>query len=141
MNYFYIEPEVSGSLGDKTIMDTSHHPPKIIKLNYEFEGWLGDDLLESFPCFIITEELKKTFDNSNLSGYELDDVLITKTYEFNELTPNKNLPLFFWLKIKGHLKKDDFFLAKDHRLVVSKYALECLKSNNIKMASVEPYEF
>ncbi len=57
MRYFYIEPEVSGELGEGTLMDTTVHPPKVEKLNYEFSSWLGDDLIESFPCYIVSERL------------------------------------------------------------------------------------
>ena len=56
--YYFIEPEVAGGWGGNTIADTSVHPPKISKLHYQFDGWLGDDLLESFPCFIVSESLK-----------------------------------------------------------------------------------
>src|SRR3954454_10828086 len=55
--YFALEPEVAGQLGDTTMLDTSVHPPVIQRLEYRFDGWLGDDLLESFPCFVVTERL------------------------------------------------------------------------------------
>lgn len=42
VKYFYLEPEVSGGLGDDAIMDTGVHPPVVTRLHYEFDGWLGD---------------------------------------------------------------------------------------------------
>ena len=41
MNFYYLEPEVSGGIGDSTILDTSVHPPIVSALEYEFEDWLG----------------------------------------------------------------------------------------------------
>lgn len=46
--YKLIEPEVAGSLGKETELDSSVFPPHVKKLHYEFDGWLGDDILESF---------------------------------------------------------------------------------------------
>jgi hypothetical protein len=55
MEYFQIAPEVAGGWGRNTVMDRSIHPPHVTKLHFEFDGWLGDVLLESFPCYIITK--------------------------------------------------------------------------------------
>ncbi|EPM67883.1 hypothetical protein A584_20143, partial [Pseudomonas syringae pv. theae ICMP 3923] len=57
MNYYHIEPEVADSLGDQTVMDTESWPPKVSRLEFQFGGWLGDELLEMFPCFICTTAL------------------------------------------------------------------------------------
>ncbi|APF85630.1 hypothetical protein HI806_01945 [Ralstonia solanacearum] len=54
MNYFFLEPEVAGALGENTVLDASTHPPRVEKLHFEFSGWLGDAILESFPCVIAT---------------------------------------------------------------------------------------
>ena len=64
--YKYIEPEVAGGLGNETIIDKNYHPPIVKKLHYEFNGWLGDDILESFPCFIVSERLKNEIIKKNL---------------------------------------------------------------------------
>ncbi|GGJ53754.1 hypothetical protein ALP32_02980 [Pseudomonas avellanae] len=45
MNYYHIEPEVAGSLGEQTVIDTESWPPKVSRLEYQFDGWLGDELL------------------------------------------------------------------------------------------------
>jgi len=51
------DPEVAGRLGEKTVLIATSHPPITERLNYEFDGWLGDDLLEPFLCYIVTESL------------------------------------------------------------------------------------
>jgi hypothetical protein len=45
MKYFYVEPEVAGGLGERTVMDRSTHPPVVKRLHYQLEGWLGDAIL------------------------------------------------------------------------------------------------
>lgn len=137
--YFYIEPEVSGGFGDNTVADTTVHPPVVSKLNYLFEGWLGDDLLESFPCYVVSEKLKSEIMNSELMGLEIDGLEVTKSEHFDELYPGKELPEFYWLKVTGEAGKDDFGIASDHRLVVSDKALDVLKKCSIDQADLEEF--
>lgn len=72
MRFLKLQPEVAGGLGAKTIMNTTVHPPSVSILEYEFDGWLGDDLLESFPCFVVSERLKNP-----LEEMLLPDILST----------------------------------------------------------------
>ena len=135
--YFYIEPEVSGGFGDNSVIDTTVHPPKVYKLHYQFDGWLGDELLESFPCFIISEALAQELEREHLSGFTLEDVEVTKSEQFEELYPRKALPKFFWLQVKGSAARDDLGVAEDHRLVVSESALNTLRKGKIEEADIE----
>lgn len=68
MKYYYLEPEFSSGLGDNTIMDTAVHPPAVTRLHYEFDGWLGDSMVTSFPCYIVTEDVKEKILKSGFSG-------------------------------------------------------------------------
>lgn len=89
--HFQIDPEVAGGLGRHTVMDVSVHPPVVTRLNYEFEGWLGDVILECFPCFIITAEAKRAFSEMSVSGAAFDDVEVTTSDVFEELQPDQIL--------------------------------------------------
>ena len=138
-SYFYIEPEVAGGWGANTVVDTSCHPPHVSKLNYEFSGWIGDDLLESFPCYIVTERLQKDLIKTGLTGFFFDEVEISKSEEFMDVFGDKHLPNFAWLKIVGDAGKDDFGIADDYRLVISDAAYNLLRSHQLNNATVEPY--
>jgi len=138
--YYYIEPEVSGGIGRSSIIDTSFHPPIVKKLNFEFDGWLGDDLIETFPCFIVSENLKNRIHQSKLTGFKFNDVEITKSDTFNELYENKTLPNFYWLQITGKAGQHDFGIASDFRLVVSSDALFIMKQTRIEQATIEEYK-
>lgn len=52
--FYQLDPEVAGGLGTNTEMSTDTRSPVVSRLHYEFEGWLGDALLTTFPCFIAT---------------------------------------------------------------------------------------
>jgi hypothetical protein len=123
MKFFKLEPEVAGGLGQRTVMDTTVHPPLVSVLEYEFDGWLGDDLLESFPCFIISERLKN----------------LLRENHFNEIYPDLDLPNFYWLKINGKVGVDDTGLSESNHLVVSEGFLKILLQTNLKNCLTEEY--
>jgi len=140
MRYFYVEPEVAGELGERTKMDCSVHPPIVKGLHYQFEGWLGDAILESFPAFIVTEEAKESLLAMGATGATFDDVDVTITDQFEELYPNRKLPPFTWLKPEGKAGQDDIGAAADGRIVVSQRVLEVLCNLGIPNALVEALE-
>lgn len=135
--YKLIEPEVAGGLGEKTQINDSYFPPLIEKLHYEFDGWLENDILESFPSYIVTESLKIGIEKDMLTGILFDDVLISKSDTFSELYPNKNLPTFFWAKINGEAFVDDFFITEKNGLAISERAYSLLKKFKIDQADIE----
>ncbi|RXM40438.1 hypothetical protein BOQ62_05560 [Chryseobacterium sp. CH21] len=138
--YKLIEPEVAGGLGEQTQIDNSFFPPLIINLHYEFEGWLGDDILESFPCYIVTEKLRTGIEHEKLTGISFDDVILSQSETFLELHSNKELPNFFWAKISGESYRDDFFITKKNDLAISEKAYLLLKNYNIDQADIEDLE-
>ncbi len=138
MEYFYVEPEVAGGLGENTLLDSSTHPPVVRHLHYQFDGWLGDSLLESFPCFIVTQDAQLTMSRLGFSGLEFGPVEVTRSEQFNELHPDLPLPMFVWFKPIGRLGIDDFSTAIDGRLIVSDRALEALKSTGLSNAFITP---
>lgn len=135
--YRLIEPEVAGGFGEKTEIDNSFFPPIVKNLHYEFDGWMGNDLLESFPCYLVTEQLRKGIESEELTGITFDVVLVSKSDTFLELYPNKELPNFFWAKINGEFPKDDFFINEKNTLAISEKAYSLLKSYNIDQADIE----
>ena len=69
--YYIIEPEVAGGLGLNSNIDRTTFPPIVEKLHFVFEGWLGDPILESFPCFIVTDRLARKMEEAGLTLQKL----------------------------------------------------------------------
>lgn len=139
MKYFYIEPEVAGELGEQTVMDSTVHPPRVEKLHYKFVGWLGDALLESFPCVIATQDAADALAELGVTGVQFADLQVTVSDEFRDLYPERELPSFRWLKVNGVAGKDDFGIANDFRLVISDKAMNLLQHFGIGTALTEPF--
>lgn len=137
--FYFLEPEVAGGLGDGTVMDTTSHPPVVSRLDYRFEGWLGDEILESFPCFIVTASLAQKLSISRLSGFSLAPVQVSKSEEFYDGHGHKKMPEFVWLKVTGNARSDDFGMTEDRRLVVSENALAVLRTAQMEHADLESF--
>jgi hypothetical protein len=140
MNYHILEPEVAGGLGEDTVINRRIHPPEVSTLHYKFDGWLGDVLLESFPCFIVTMEAVQKLQGLPATGVYFGDVQATKSVQFHNIYPDRSLPEFRWLKVTGKAGDDDFGLAKDFRLVVSDRVLVALKELRLSNALIENYQ-
>lgn len=136
MAFHYVEPEVAGELGPNSVVDTSVHPPAVSRLEYRFSDWLGDGIVESFPCYIVTEELAGTITAGGLTGATLADVQVSLSPEAEELI-TQPLPAWRWLQITGEAFNADFGVSDDHRLVVSEAALEILRHNGLDNADIE----
>lgn len=137
--FYYIEPEVSGGLGNDTVINTLVHPPIVSILHYEFSGWLGNDILETFPCFIVTDRLKDALTFNSCTGVIFDKVKVSTNDTFQDVYQDTELPVFSWLRVTGIAGKDDFGMAQDYRLVISEKVLYILKSFNISEADIEEF--
>jgi hypothetical protein len=82
-------------------------------LSVVFDGWLGDDLLEIFPSFIVTEKLADAMQEYGLSGFEFRDVRISTSEQFKEIYGEKKLPRFLWLYPHRGEQKQDVALNKE----------------------------
>jgi hypothetical protein len=136
MNYYYVEPEVAGGLGGDTIMDRSKHPPVVSYLHYEFDGWLGDALLERFPCFIITQAGRSKLESAAVTGVKFEPVKVSTSEEWRDFYPSKELPSFAWMQVGGNPGRDDFGVGEKFRLVVSDRALRLLRELGIAHAKI-----
>lgn len=122
-------------------MDSSVHPPVVSRLVYEIDGWFGDVLITSYPCFLVTGEMKRALLEIGFSGATFADVEITVSDNFRDLYSNDvKLPSFVWLKVNGHAGHDDFGIGRNHRLVVSERILDLLDGLGIPNADVAPFD-
>jgi hypothetical protein len=138
MKLILLEPEVAGELGVNTKFNQNNG---VEYLHYEFHGWLGDDLLESSPCFIVTSLLASSIIDAKLTGYKLEDIEVSVTEEFEEFYPNKKLPSFKRLIPFGNVtidndrllswSGDDICISNKSYLVVSEKALKVISKHSL----------
>ena len=144
MKYFVLEPEVAGGIGKKSkILYENSKIKEVLFLDYEFEGWLGDDILTIHPCFIISESLCDIIKASDLKGYQLQKMVVSFSDFFLEVYNKNILPNFirllpFAINDISLIDKMllDFYLYKNTTLIVSEKALNTLKKLNLSNANI-----
>lgn len=136
--FFYLEPEVAGGIGPNSELHRENGRLVVTRLNYEFDGWLGDALLETTPCFIVTNEARQMIERAALTGVSFSDVEVTRSGLFTDLYGDKVLPHFSWMNVQGEPEADDFGMASDLRLVASERALFILRQAGLTHAEIEP---
>ncbi len=138
MKYIKIEPEVIVGLGEDTKINKSNYPPIVNYLHINLEDWLGDDLMENFPVFIITEYLKSSLETTRFSGYTIKDLKLTfDEYFESNYQLEKKVPTFYWMVINGAKGEDDFFIDQSQTLNISVEAFSFMKKFNLKNAVFE----
>jgi hypothetical protein len=140
VKYFVLEPEVAGGFGERTCFDRSGGGLEVVTLHYKFEGWFGDELVETSSVFLATERLASQLKLRNFTGITFNQVEVTVSEIFEELQPNCKLPKWMWLRVCGEPGRDDFGLYNNARLVVSQQALEVLAAVGLSHAhSITPF--
>lgn len=137
MTFFRLRPEVAGGWGPNTSFTrVPGCPTTVHKLHYVFDGWLGDELLESTPCFIVTRRLADQIVEARLTGCECRHLEVSVSEECREFPSALELPEFVWLHIDGIAGVDDFGITHDYHLVVSERALGVIKSRQLEHCDV-----
>ncbi|MFC8190831.1 hypothetical protein ACFUMH_04105 [Cellulomonas sp. NPDC057328] len=137
---YEVRPEVAGGLGEGTIIAFDQPGAPITVLHYEFEGWGGDDIVTTSPEHIVTERLAEALSEAGLSGFRFDDVLTTKSEQFEMFHPEVVLPRWRWLRITGQPEVDDAWRGELNRLTVSDRFYAVLSGFNIANGRNRPLE-
>lgn len=139
--YKKIQPEVIIGLGGNTEFSEQQPPFKtVLNLHIELEDWLGDDLMECHPCYIVTEPLKNYLEGAGFTGFEFADIEVTRGEYFGDnCQVDKALPRFYWLRITGKENADDLFIGKGYTLFASDVFINCLKNKfSVNHLAIEP---
>ncbi len=142
MEYIKANPEVICGLGMKTRFANQDNT-KVEKLHIHLEDWLGSDLMECYPCFIVTKPLAKALLTSEFSGFDICRLKRTKDRYFKDnYQLKKRLPRFRWMKITGQAESDDFGIDDENSLILSARAWQWLLANfNLATAAAGEDEF
>jgi hypothetical protein len=138
---YTLRAEVAGALGPQSVLDTSTNPPVVSRLHYDFVSWLGDDIVASFPCNIVTEALATAIVEEGLTGADIDEVVVTKNPHFERFFPDTValLPEWKWLRPTGQPHHSDFWQDEQGVLIVSERALKLLRKFSLENCRIGKY--
>jgi hypothetical protein len=100
---------------------------------------VGDVLVTTFPCFLVTEEAKRGLLAIGISGATFADAEVITSEDFERLQPDVELPPFIWLKVDGRAGHDDFGINQSLNLVISERAFDVLDELGLPSASIRPF--
>jgi hypothetical protein len=98
---YSIDPQVAGELGEGTVMDSSVHPPAVSRVEFILDYPETDDLIQSFPIYLLSDELADRVVQSGLAGIRLEDVDVRPSEEFLAAfgeAPHRN---YRWLQLEN----------------------------------------
>jgi uncharacterized repeat protein (TIGR02543 family) len=137
MTSYELDLEVAGGLGPGTRWGS--RPNEITRLGYEFDGWLGDDLVTSVPVTIATTCVRDAITAAGLTGVEFADVLVTRSGEFDDVMgADAELPEWVWLRPVGVPGRDDAWAGRWNRLTVSQRMYTLMQQFHLNHCIVTP---
>ena len=137
--YLHVKPEVAGGLGPETVMDRDVHPPKVSRLHYEVVDWLGDSIVQTFPCYLVLRSVGEKLIAAGFSGFRLAEAIVTEADEFRDINPDGRLPDLVWLKVDGVAGRDDVGLTERAWLVVAEPVFDLIRNEGYRAGAVEPW--
>lgn len=96
--------------------------------------------MECHPCYIVTESLKKGLENSEFTGFEFEEMRVTKVEYFDDnYQLDKSVPEFYWMKINGKEDISDFYIDKESSLFANQKLISYLKKDfQVKYLDINP---
>lgn len=144
MRFYKLEPEIAGEIGDNSIIQYENGKISKIKyLEFRFTDWLGDELISTHPCYIITENLKEEILLNKLRGIQFQNILISFSDEFFELNDSTVIPNFVQIicENKYEEKNDviiqDFYVNEYKELIVSENALNVFQNHTLNNCVIQ----
>lgn len=147
MKFYKVEPNVAGSFGDNSVIDFSVYPAHCEHFHHVFEWVPLDDLMEVYPCYVVTQRLRNALDGMAVTGCHFADLEVSIGDQFEYLykdelaagkTPEDLLPVIFWLQVFGVPAVDDFGRG-NLGLIISERVLQALLIFGLRITSVVEY--
>lgn len=147
MKYFKLNLNTSGFgfelANPKTVCSESLYFKgyyRVEELGFEFDIFPEEDIISGTrEIYIISTILANNLLNTNLTGFEIDNVKIEYSLNYKHFHQDKQNLQYHWLKVCGVAGLEDFGLTEKYELVVSENALSFLRDFKILDADIMPF--
>ena len=145
MNYYLLQPEIAGELGDSSEITYEDGRVKEVQfLEFVFTRWLGDEILKARPCYIITKDIMNSGIEDGITGAKYEEIKVSFSEDFLDMYENmSDMPMFVRLlpinkidNLEENMEEDIYF-DKYNRLVVSEKTMKILEKYRIDNCDVE----
>jgi hypothetical protein len=134
---YRLEPQVAGELGADTVLDSSTHPPTVSRVHYVLDQPDTDELVESFPVFLISTSLGSRLQNAHATGFKLAKAIVRPSEGYRALYRDAPHREYLWMQVRGTAGRSDFWLDESFRMCVSDRAMAILETAKLSDCLVE----
>lgn len=134
---YILDPQVAGELGDGTVLDGSTHPPTVSKVDYVLDQPNADELIQSFPVFLVSAGLGTRLQQAGLSGFNLADVSVRPSDNYVALFGDAQHPQYLWMQVNGLPAGADCWLDTSFQLCVSDRMMSIIETAVLSDCLVE----
>ena len=127
---------MAGALGPRTLLDTAAYPPTAVAVEYVLDAPYGDDLIESFPVYLVSVGLAARLDASELTGFALARATAVAGDGYRAAYGDVPHKAYRWLQVIGG-RHDDCRLTADYRLWVSPRMMDVLAASDLGHCMVD----
>jgi hypothetical protein len=129
---FVLEPHVAGVLGPGTRLDPSTHPPIVTKLEYVLDLPDVDDLIESFPVFLVSAVLAARLADGDFTGFALHPAAVTAGADYGDAA----VPTYRRLVPEPGAADPDAWVSDDDHLCVSDRLMAILRGFELRNCDI-----
>jgi hypothetical protein len=134
---FILEPLVAGELGAETVLDPGTHPPLVRSVEFMLDSPTEEDLVESFPVFLVSEELGDSLTAAGLVGFHLDHAGVHPSTEYVAAYGDVPHKAYRWLRLIWS-SPSDCWLDEEYRLCVSDRMYSVIARHRMEGCQVTP---
>jgi len=134
---YCLDPEVAGELGEGTVLDSSTHPPALSHLDFTLDYPDADELIQSFPVFLISERLGSRLQAAGLTGFTLTGARVRPSDNYLAVHGDAPHPHYLWMQVAGVAGEADCWLDDSLMVCVSDRMMTILEAVGLSDCSVE----
>lgn len=134
---FRLDPQVAGELGEGTELDGRTHPPVVSAVEYVLDQPENDDLIQSFPVYLISVDMEQLLIHHGFTGFTLDDAAITAGDVYLEVHGPVPTPHYRWLRIAGRESDSDCWIDESLQICVSNRMMAAMRALRLDECDVE----
>ncbi len=134
---YILEPLVAGELGEETVLDAGTHPPLVRSVEFVLDSPTEEDLVESFPVFLVSEQLGASLTAAGLVGFTLDDANVHPSTQYVAVYGDLPHKAYRWLRLISS-SPSDCWLDEGYRLCVSDRMYSVIARHKMEGCEVTP---
>jgi hypothetical protein len=134
---YRLDPQVAGELGAGTVLDSSTHPPAVSHVDLTLDYPDADELIQSFPVFLVSESLGSRLQAADLTGFSLTGASVRPSENYLAVYGAAPHPHYLWMQVTGVAGTADCWLGDSLQVCVSDRMMEILEAVALSDCSVE----